>query len=672
MDSIVRRDQAQGAEVLRWVGNIPWSHIVVRFGRLCSSRGRLWSAVELCVDSWCILRKDCEAAVPGSISNQLASLVPSFDPSKDDLQLYQQKVQLVFSVWPSSKISELITRLILNTTGTAFSKLQLHHTELCVNDEKGVKRLVELLGGHWGQTGLERRYSDAEKALYQCVQQSDESHDSYLARADVLWTRLMTQKLKLEDLQAYVTLRGAILSSEDKKRVILDSDNSLEGKLTIVKVQESIRMLGTSFFQEMTGVNKKTIKAKVYDQSALLTEDADHSGEVDDSAHVTGHEDVAEEEFFEHLAHEGDEDAVFVADFEAVATDLVQSDEDLSAALSTYIDARRKLSEKYRARGFWPVSMSSGKGKSKGSKGKAKGRFSGYNRKSLQQRILESNCRICGRKGHWKSECPNRGQSAQGSNSQAAPVTLSMSVDPATASDAISAEFLNLPEVHDILSLKALPVVSQRSHRPITMSDWVQRLQRLQANKPAKELENIDHMTLDMLKSETVKFGKAHQGKTYEAVWESSPEWIKWFFQHYEASENIEHRKVIRFTKLMIQDAEGQGSVNPQLPMMPKSKAGPKSLACKSRPATQPEMINSAAQMSAATGPWVETENQSMQMAQMQDRMANLENALHQILVHLTPPSTATTMEQELPVIPVADEWDEDPWNPSTPGGTLC
>ena len=89
--------------------------------------------------------------------------MPSFDPSKDDLQLYQQKVQLVFSVWPPSKVNGLITRLILNTSGTAFSKLQLHHAELCVNDEKGIKRLVELLGGHWGKTGLERRYSDAEK-----------------------------------------------------------------------------------------------------------------------------------------------------------------------------------------------------------------------------------------------------------------------------------------------------------------------------------------------------------------------------------------------------------------------------------------------------------------------------------------------------------------------------
>ena len=210
----------------------------------------------------------------GNIPNQLASLVPSFDPSKDDLQMYQQKVQMVLTVWPPNRISELVTRLILNTSGSAFAKLQLHHTELSTNETKSVHKLIEHLGGHWGQTGLERRFSDAEKALYQCNQQTDESHDSYLARADVLWSKLASQKLQMEDLQAYITLRGASLTSDDKKRIILDSDQSLDGKLTISRVREAVRMLGTSFFQEMTGQGRKTVKTKVYDSNVLLTEES--------------------------------------------------------------------------------------------------------------------------------------------------------------------------------------------------------------------------------------------------------------------------------------------------------------------------------------------------------------------------------------------------------------
>ena len=281
-----------------------------------------------------------------NISSQLAFLVPSFDPSKDDLQVFKQKVQLVHAVWPRNKVSELITRLILNTSGSAFAKLQLHQEELCVNDEKGVKRLIELLGGHWGKMGLEKKYSDAEKALFQCVQQSDESHDSYLARADILWTKLSTQKLQLEDLQAYITLRGSLLTSDDKKRVILESDSSLEGKLTINRVQEAIRLLGTSFFQEMTGLNKRSVKTKVYDQVNVTADDHEHAAEMDDASFATSHEEILDDEMIEVLVAEGDEDASFVADFEQAATEVLQNDPELAPAYSTYVEARKKLSEK--------------------------------------------------------------------------------------------------------------------------------------------------------------------------------------------------------------------------------------------------------------------------------------------------------------------------------------
>ena len=383
------------------------------------------------------------------ISSQLASLVPSFDPSKDDLQIYQQKVQLVMSVWPTSKLSELVTRLILNTTGSAFAKLQLHHAELSVNDQKSVKKLIELLGGQWGKTALEKRFADAERALFRCNQQSDESHDSYLARADVLWTKLTTQDLKLEDLQAYITLRGAQLSSDDKKRIILDSDNSLDGKLTVARVREAVRMLGTSFFHEMTGQGNKVTKNMVYEQHALMTEEVgDGEHEHDDYVHVTGHEDWQEDEFVEQMFQEGDSDAVFVADFETAASELLQSDEDLSTAYTSYVEARRKLSEKFRSRGFWPISS---KGKGKGYKGKNKGKPQWSGRKSLQQRILESHCRLCGRKGHWKGECPQRNQGTS-STSSAAPVTLSVAIDSQASDDVLPQEFLDLPVIAETLN----------------------------------------------------------------------------------------------------------------------------------------------------------------------------------------------------------------------------
>ena len=75
---------------------------------------------------------------------------------------------------------------------------------------------------------LQENFADAERALFQCTQKADKSHGTFLARAgilDILWTKLRSQKLQLEDLQAYITLRGSLLTSDDKKRVILESDH---------------------------------------------------------------------------------------------------------------------------------------------------------------------------------------------------------------------------------------------------------------------------------------------------------------------------------------------------------------------------------------------------------------------------------------------------------------
>ena len=92
-----------------------------------------------------------------------------------------------------------------------------------------------------------------EKALYHCVQKQDESNDSYLARADILWTEVLSKGIKLEESQSYITLRGSGLSPEDKKSVVLESHSSRSSALTMKKVAEAIRMLGSGFFHDVTG-----------------------------------------------------------------------------------------------------------------------------------------------------------------------------------------------------------------------------------------------------------------------------------------------------------------------------------------------------------------------------------------------------------------------------------
>ena len=96
---------------------------------------------------------------PGTnlVPNQLASLVPTFDPAKDDLTDYTKKVQLLMNMWPDGKWTELATRLILGCSGPAFQKLQLKSADITQNDKKSIQQIIEVLGGQWGQIPLREK-----------------------------------------------------------------------------------------------------------------------------------------------------------------------------------------------------------------------------------------------------------------------------------------------------------------------------------------------------------------------------------------------------------------------------------------------------------------------------------------------------------------------------------
>ena len=276
-----------------------------------------------------------------------------------------------------------------------------------------------------------------EKALFRCTQRGDETNDSYLARTDIYWTELLSKKTSLEEIQAYVVLRGSLLSQEDKKKVILESDAAGKGVLAIDKVNQSVRMLGSGFFHEMVGLKKS--KGKVYDATALFSEETD---DAEGTAFTM--EEPSEEDMLEMLLQEGDEDAAFICDYETAMTEAIQDDPELASALNAYTEARKRLSDRAKNRGFWPLGNSKGRGK--GFKGRGKGAFKGA-RKSLQQRIMESSCRICGKRGHWKAECPDRSRSSGSAvPSTAATMTTVIESAPAeTIDEFLPLEFMQLP-----------------------------------------------------------------------------------------------------------------------------------------------------------------------------------------------------------------------------------
>ena len=324
--------------------------------------------------------------------------------------------------WPKNRLDELATRLVLGCKGTAFQKLQLVRSEVIRNEEKAIKRLVEIVAGTWGQVPLEHRFELAERALFRSSQRSDETADSYLARMDVLWTEMLTKGFLLEELQSYVILRGSKLSMEDKKRVIVESGGETSGKLDLKRVasESAIRMIGSIFFQEFTG-GKKDRNLKVYDSTSLLAEEADEAFDPLSMESFIAQDESLDDETVEILAADHDEDAQTVLQFEEAISEAIQSDQDLAAYYSTYQEARRRLSEKVKTRGFWPVRKGFGK---KGFKGVGKSYSKG--KQSLASRIANSYCRRCNRKGHWKAECPLLAENRSSAPSESAPTSFAI------------------------------------------------------------------------------------------------------------------------------------------------------------------------------------------------------------------------------------------------------
>eukprot|EP00434_Breviolum_minutum_P045309 symbB.v1.2.040593.t1/scaffold7360.1/size11698/1 len=319
-------------------------------------------------------------------------LIPAFKPGITDLTEYSRKMEFLAQMWPQEHLSQLAPRAALLCEGSAFQKLiRLDAAKLKTNDKKGVELLVNTLGGVWGKTVLENKYERFEKAIYATSQRSDETNESYLARHEILFEDVLSQGATFADMRSYILLRNSGLSAEDKKKVIVDGG----GTLDYARVTSSIRMLGSRFFQDVQGVAKSTQRTKTYDVNHIQEVDEDNTigeeaylGTVDNSDNI--------ENLLDAYIADGDEDAILMAQFEDQLIDTIQGSEEMSAYMTSYVEARKRLLEKSKVRGFWPI----GKGKSMG-----KGRGKGKNRKPLSQRIAESDCRRCLQRGHWKAEC---------------------------------------------------------------------------------------------------------------------------------------------------------------------------------------------------------------------------------------------------------------------------
>jgi len=338
-----------------------------------------------------------------ALSHLRWNMIPSFKPGETDINEYSKKLEFLAGLWPQEHLALLAPRAAMLCEGSSFKKvMRIDTTKLKVNSIEGVKLLVTSLGGIWGKSKLEEKFERFERAIFSTTQRSDETHESYLARHDFQFEELLQMGVGIPEVRAYILLRNSGLNADDKKKLIVDSKGALEYDAIV----SALKLLGSRFFNEVQSGSKNVSRSKTYDVNAVFEDDLPTYVTEEEQAYVGDSWDDGETVY-----DESDPDAVICMQFEDSILEALQGDMELAACYNTYVDARKRLSDRNKNRGFWQS-----KGSNHGFKGKGKSKSKGFSRfrKPLAQRILESECRRCGQKGHWKAECPLNRNSSQG------------------------------------------------------------------------------------------------------------------------------------------------------------------------------------------------------------------------------------------------------------------
>ena len=137
-----------------------------------------------------------------------------------------------------------------------------------------------------------------------------------------------------------------------------------DGKMTLKDVERAMRTLSTRVLLG-PGEHKKKIYPINFTETEDVTAPQDDEVSIQSTYQVmVEDEDALTTEVAEQLAQSGDDDALLVQQFERDLGNMLQDIPDLQSALVSYQEARARISDRRKSRGFWP-SKGCSKGRSK-------------------------------------------------------------------------------------------------------------------------------------------------------------------------------------------------------------------------------------------------------------------------------------------------------------------
>lgn len=176
--------------------------------------------------------------------------------------------------------------------------------------------------------------------------------------------------------------------------------------------------------------------------------------------------------------------------------------------------------------------------------------------------------------------------------------------------------------------------MSQSSNSTPDFTDLANRLRSLSIKEPKREtdINAIMTMSFDELKGTPVSFGQAHLGKTFEEMLQH-PQYLTWFAGTYKDSRKAAHVKMLRFIQLHVEQMENE-------PKDPKSTKSSKSHG-RVEPRPKAKIPEKETDFESDEEQWdrvvAEPAVTASDMMAVQNRMAQIEVVMQQVLQHLSP-----------------------------------
>ncbi len=264
-----------------------------------------------------------------------------------------------------------------------------------IRKKDGFEEVLKALGSI-EKEGVIRKTEAFDKFFESTRRSKGEAIDAYLRRKNQAWRDLRDldeASAMSEDLLAYFLLKGCGLSREDRRAILLAnkstySQNGIEQSLRVSFHDIHEREKQTTWRDDRS--RKHFQKRRQYANEAHADSDEDEEAYFQENwseNEMEGEPDQEEAYYGEEV--DGEDQGAWSDAGASGDEDVYQAYASMDKSRQTYKDARKKLREVQKSRGFY-----------RGDRGDR--------RASIQQEKQRSRCAACSRIGHWAGdpECP--------------------------------------------------------------------------------------------------------------------------------------------------------------------------------------------------------------------------------------------------------------------------